>query len=289
MIDKCETGTMTPPSIHKTPSMGLLLSATTVILVTLCASSTDAFSTIAPTTTTMPRYRSLDSTTRTKTTTTRTNTARYLMPFPVEEKEKAKREDNNDDDDDTLFGTDKAWTKVDGGFLPNLGTLHQRLTRKTKETSYAKPTQPLIAKASNLQEYRREVALAEQDLVVVRFYAPWCRACKAAGPYYRRLARQYQQKKHNVKFVEVPIAHENAVLFQGLGVKSVPFGHVYHKEAGLVEERKLKAKDMKAFTEVLDTYVKGECAIPQNDYDQEENHSHGDDGNAGVSGKQFDL
>lgn len=39
----------------------------------------------------------------------------------------------------------------------------------------------------------------EQNLVVIKFFAPWCRSCKAMDVKYRKLAAQNK----NVKFFEV--------------------------------------------------------------------------------------
>ena len=60
---------------------------------------------------------------------------------------------------------------------------------------------------------------------------------------------------------------DNAVLHSGLGVPSVPFGHIYHRDAGLVEEMRIKRKMFGNFENVLETYIKGEC-----DLEQEQEH-----------------
>lgn len=33
------------------------------------------------------------------------------------------------------------------------------------------------------------------ELVVIKFYAPWCRACRGLEPKYRRLAMEYSTKR----------------------------------------------------------------------------------------------
>lgn len=71
------------------------------------------------------------------------------------------------------------------------------------------------------------------------------------------MARDYQ----DVIFVDVPVTNENASLHQGLGVPSLPFGHVYHPTAGLVEEVKLTRKHVADFRQLLDSYLHGSCPI----------------------------
>lgn len=187
----------------------------------------------------------------TKTQSCRQQTQLHQVAYPVEEKKGSK------EDEDSM---QNSWTEVEGGFLPNIGHLKRKLMDKEKRKG-------LITRVTTMQEYRDVVALAKEDLVVVKFYSPWCRACKAVAPHYRQLANKFS--KTGVKFVEVPVTPENSILCNGLGVPSVPFGHIYHREAGLVEERKLKKADFSVFRQVLDTYVKGECPLPEEEEEEE--------------------
>ena len=52
-------------------------------------------------------------------------------------------------------------------------------------------------------------------------------------------------------FVDVPVLETNSNLHQGLGVESVPFGHIYHPDKGLVEETKLSRKSFSDFEELV--------------------------------------
>ena len=61
--------------------------------------------------------------------------------------------------------------------------------------------------------------------------------------------------------MEVPLTRSNAFLHEGLGVPALPYAHIYHPEAGLVEERSLNKKLFGDFKEVLQTYMDGECPI----------------------------
>jgi len=113
-----------------------------------------------------------------------------------------------------------------------------------------------------LKEYKRVVIdeAQEDQLVVVWFYSPWCRSCKSVSKGVQALSREYQA---DIKFVQVPVLSENAILHQGLGVKSVPFVHVYHPSLGLMEERKLTRKHLTGFHKLLQDYRSGECSLEQ--------------------------
>ena len=105
-----------------------------------------------------------------------------------------------------------------------------------------------------LEDYKDIVADEKDRLVAVRFYAPWCRSCKESEKYFRKLCRDHP----DVKFVEVPTTKDNAFLTKGLGVESFPFGHIYHPDAGLVEELKINKHVFCDFQRQLKYYVDGQ-------------------------------
>lgn len=162
---------------------------------------------------------------------------------PNREEEKTNRGKNGKDDDD-----DSSWVATKGGFLPKFpGLIKERIAKRKLV-----PEEVLT-----IQEYKAVVADEEDQIVCVRFYAPWCKSCKAVEQPFRKLCRD----NPSVKFVEVPVTKDNAYLHEGLGIPSLPYGHVYHPEAGLVEERKINKHLFKAFTHVLQTYIDGECEV----------------------------
>jgi thiol-disulfide isomerase/thioredoxin len=175
-----------------------------------------------------------------------------LTPPPAEEekeKDKNKKSSNKDD-----------WTPTkEGGFIPNI---FKRSSSKQRTSSSP------ILEVTDIQDYKDQVVDVEDQMVVVRFYAPWCRSCKAVEPLFKRMAIQ---NSPHIKFVDCPVTKENAYLHEGLGIPSVPFGHIYHPDVGLVEERKLNKKDFKEFKQVLGTYVAGECQLPSDDDNDDDN------------------
>lgn len=111
-----------------------------------------------------------------------------------------------------------------------------------------------------LEEFKKVICSNKDDkLIVVRFYAPWCKACKAIAPAFYRLASLYT----DALFIDVPVTPDNANLHQGLGVPSLPFAHIYHPTGGLVEELKISKKHFANFARSLKFYVQGGCSIEE--------------------------
>lgn len=175
---------------------------------------------------------------------------------PGREGKRNKRNQGGNDDDDWIATSN-------GGFLPQIPRIFKDKIGAPKRTSTNVPTEVLT-----IQEYKASVADEKEQMVCVRFYAPWCKACKAVQQPFRKLCRE----NPSVKFVEVPLTKENAYLHEGLGVPSLPYGHIYHPDAGLVEERKIKKKEFAEFKQILQTYVEGECGVeyPQDDVCREQ-------------------
>lgn len=167
-----------------------------------------------------------------------------------EEREKDKNKRKKDDGDSSTSSSStedqKEWKQVVGGFVP-----------KFLKRDGALPTVQLV---DTLEDYKRVVVDEEDAVVVVRFFAPWCKSCKAAHPHFKKMMSEHSGA--GVKFVEVPLTKETAYLHEGLGVPSVPFGHIYHPDVGLVEERKINKKVFREFREALDSYVRGSCDLP---------------------------
>jgi len=131
-----------------------------------------------------------------------------------------------------------------------------------------------VEHVSTLQDYKAIVTDERVKLVVVYFVASWCRSCKRMKPEFYKLARDLPEE---IKFVEVPFTAETAFLCEGLGVPTVPYGHIYHPYAGLVEEQSVSKKNFKKFKLKLKSYIEGSCDI--NDF---EKYVELDSGNLGT-------
>ncbi len=167
------------------------------------------------------------------------------VPAEQEDEKKKKKSDGleQSESDD--------WTLTKGGFIPNI------LRRKTSQKH------PKVQMVDNIHDYKDIVVDEKEQIVVVRFFASWCRSCKASKPMFSKLVRTFSDS--SVKFVEVPLTKETAYLQEGLGVPSVPYAHIYHPEVGLVEEMKVSKPHFGEFSQRLNSYVVGSCDLPQDE------------------------
>lgn len=148
-----------------------------------------------------------------------------------------------------------------------LSALRQQLERTLRRTSENEPRRKRkgvdkdslspVTRVNTLQEYKEVVAEEKNKLTVVRFYATWCKACRAIKPKFYQLAKLHPE----VNFVEVPVTEENANLHQGLGIPTLPFGHIYHPDAGLVEEMKIGRASFGTFAKTMSWYADGFCEL----------------------------
>ena len=61
--------------------------------------------------------------------------------------------------------------------------------------------------------------------------------------------------------MDVPVTESNANLHQGLGIPSIPFGHIYTPDGGLVEELKITRPHFPQLARKLRTYIVGSCDL----------------------------
>mmetsp|Transcript_12345 Transcript_12345/g.24589 ORF Transcript_12345/g.24589 Transcript_12345/m.24589 type:complete len:379 (+) Transcript_12345:155-1291(+) len=145
-------------------------------------------------------------------------------------------------------------------FLNNLASQKKSCGGDVRSGAAAADTLPLGG-PSNLKivgsraEFDAGVAhgTEEYNLVVVRFYATWCKSCKAMQPLFRRLMQEHP----NILFLEVPVSHARSFVTSELDVKTFPFGHVYGPGGGLVESRSIEKKNFSDFVTAIETRLKG--------------------------------
>ena len=100
---------------------------------------------------------------------------------------------------------------------------------------------PVVARAEIKQladetEYDAliEAAKAEDRYVVIKFYASWCRACKAMAPKYQRVTEEWQDNGSGIEFYEI-LFDNNKKLCKQLGIKILPFMEIVAGSNGKVE------------------------------------------------------
>lgn len=81
-----------------------------------------------------------------------------------------------------------------------------------------------ITNLSNEEDHKRFLGENPDKLVVMKFYAPWCRACKGLEPKYKRIANVDDAK--DVVFAQFDVQH-NKKFVKSLGILALPNVHFY--------------------------------------------------------------
>ena len=100
-------------------------------------------------------------------------------------------------------------------------------------------------------------AHAAGRLVVVKFYAPWCSACRVIQPKFKRLARAYPE---GVDFFEVDFSRCKP-LSKHCDITMLPTGIIL-KQGKLVEHAPIRSSDFKAFKGQLAVHAEDSSAPP---------------------------
>ena len=239
------------------PKRTLLAAAAAGLAATTFVAPPGTVSAFVPTQGVSTRKRSLPTTTS---TTGLNAIAPPPMPSPFREEEKSDKDKKKGDDDS---GGDD-WTETSGGgvrgFVPTFLRTNTKNEAEAPTKTKKRSPRDLIANVETLEDYKIVVADETEKITVVRFYAKWCRSCRASEPHFHKLIHDFADP-HGVKFVQVPLKKENAFLHEGLGVPSVPFAHIYHPEGGLVEEMKMNKKKFSKIRTSLEQYVAGSCYL----------------------------
>lgn len=90
-------------------------------------------------------------------------------------------------------------------------------------------------------------------------------ACKSITPSYFKFSGELEDTSSDkVKFVDCPMTAVSTEVHKTLGIKTIPFAHVYHPETGLAEERSLSRRNYSTFENVVKSYVNGVCDLISN-------------------------
>lgn len=120
--------------------------------------------------------------------------------------------------------------------------------RKGSRVISSTPIKNLV-KIDNLDDFIDFMYTHRDQLVVVRFYASWCKTCQRTEPFFSRFARRNPE----IAFVNIPYTQENCELHKVLNVTAVPSGQIY-SSGELVENLKLSTKGWSAFENTVKRY-----------------------------------
>lgn len=112
----------------------------------------------------------------------------------------------------------------------------------------------------SVQELVDELAegARNDELVVVDFFAPWCRACKAVFPKFKKLCAE----NPDVRFLAINF-DENKGLARGLGVKVLPFFHFYRGAEGRVDAFSASVTKVAKLREAIEDYKSPRCFLEE--------------------------
>ena len=105
-----------------------------------------------------------------------------------------------------------------------------------------------LVKATTGEQFENDV-LKSDLLVLVDFWAEWCRPCKTLTPVLEEVAKEYQGRVH---FFKVNV-DENASIATQFGVRSIPYLVLFKNGAVVATEVGSKTKSqLSAF---VDEYI----------------------------------
>jgi thiol-disulfide isomerase/thioredoxin len=156
-----------------------------------------------------------------------------------------------------------------GSDLPSDATsLVKDLLKKKKAMDQAEPLKdssrtkslPNVFSATNKEECMDIVENKLDKLTVFLFHASWCRACKRVEPRFERLARQ----NPDINVIHVKLTPQSKQFIENdLSIPSIPYGAIFHPEAGLVEKMSANPKHFDVFEHIVSTYIAGGSELPQ--------------------------
>lgn len=158
-------------------------------------------------------------------------------------------------------GASKSFLYIDHGSMSSASGEG----RSARPLRQIQKKEEVVHSVSTLDEYETAVRDETERIVVVRFHAPYCKACQAIRVAYDRLVKQ--SNPDAVKFVDVSITEKNVLLGEQLRIPGVPFGQIYLPGIGLVEELLMSRRHMAKFRKVLGWYVNEQCEIPEEFYE----------------------
>ncbi|KAA8491437.1 Thioredoxin-like 2, chloroplastic [Porphyridium purpureum] len=117
--------------------------------------------------------------------------------------------------------------------------------------------QAVVVPVAGPAEFLAAMECSAKQLVVVKFYAPWCKSCAEIEPKFRRYAHEYPE----FLFCEVDL-QENKDMCRRVGVSALPFFQFYDGGAGKCESFSAGPKRFNDLVVAkLQEYSTGKCDL----------------------------
>ena len=122
---------------------------------------------------------------------------------------------------------------------------------------HAPPQKEYLHEATSPAELDRAIQSETEKLVVVRFHAPYCKACQTVRVAFERIA----SSNPHIKFVDVLI--KDRLDYPNHDVPATPYAHIYHPKLGLVEHSPISRRQLSPFKNALKWWQDLEAALPE--------------------------
>jgi len=112
--------------------------------------------------------------------------------------------------------------------------VEDNLERDALESSSPKKNDHGIYDLLTKEDHMALLAAHPGKVVIMKFYAPWCRACKGLEPKFIQISKDPKYAKLPLLFAQMSV-QDNKDYIKSLGVLALPSVHIYAGVEGLVE------------------------------------------------------
>mmetsp|Transcript_18374 Transcript_18374/g.33680 ORF Transcript_18374/g.33680 Transcript_18374/m.33680 type:complete len:645 (-) Transcript_18374:126-2060(-) len=131
-----------------------------------------------------------------------------------------------------------------------------------------------IYEIQNAKQHNAWITANPDKLMVIKFYAPWCRACKSVEPKFVQISKDKKYENIPIVFGQISVQH-NKQYVKSLGIMALPSMQIYAGSEGMVENfpcgpskiPMLKRKLTETINAKVDPdsfLLKVDCADPKN-------------------------
>jgi len=107
-------------------------------------------------------------------------------------------------------------------------------TSETPETTVLTQDKNGIYDLMTKEDHLALLAANPGKIIIMKFYAPWCRACKGLEPKFVQISKDPRYDKLPLLFAQMSVQH-NKDYVKSLGILALPSVHIYAGSDGLVE------------------------------------------------------
>mmetsp|Transcript_7637 Transcript_7637/g.13475 ORF Transcript_7637/g.13475 Transcript_7637/m.13475 type:complete len:217 (-) Transcript_7637:449-1099(-) len=139
----------------------------------------------------------------------------------------------------------------------------------TSSPSRAVTREVTVTPIRSIKEYEALELEEKDELIVIRFHAPWCKVCQTTNISYERYATKLSKSHSPIAFYSIQLdgtidADELKLYFlrsHGIDVRGVPMGILRHPKEGHFGTVKLHRKGLGSMKKMVESYLCGEVDL----------------------------